>query len=117
MSAAAPARDDLLDALRAVLDALDIPHPATVGDSEAHARILNMRVMHAVVMLQSVMRTADRREPSSARQWTPGDLREVRWSTEYLRDRLAEHPAEGRYKTWQQLVAELDAARESGGAR
>jgi hypothetical protein len=31
----------------------------------------------------------------------------------YLRERLAEHPAEG-YKTWDERVAELDAARSCG---
>jgi hypothetical protein len=37
----------------------------------------------------------------------------------YLRERLAEHPAEG-YKTWDERVIELEAARKAspvGGAR
>jgi hypothetical protein len=54
-----PSRDDLLDALRAVCEALDIPHPATAGDGETHDRILKERVMHVVVMLRSVL-TPDR---------------------------------------------------------
>lgn len=102
MSAADPSRDDLLDALRAVLEALDIPHPATVGDAEVHDRILLERVMHAVVMLRGVLE--------------PDRCPDVPWSTAYLRERLAEHPAQG-YKTWQQQAAELEAARKSGGAR
>jgi hypothetical protein len=38
---------------------------------------------------------------------------DVPWSVEYLRARLAEHPAEG-YKTWAERVAELERARQSG---
>lgn len=101
MSGADSPRNDLLDALRAVREALDIPHPATVGDGETHDRILQERVRHAVVMLRSVLE--------------PDRHPDVPWSTAYLRDRLAEHPAEG-YKTWQQLTAELEGARKSGGA-
>jgi hypothetical protein len=41
-----------LHALRAVLDALDIPNPATVGDGEIHDRILHERVLHAVIFLR-----------------------------------------------------------------
>jgi hypothetical protein len=74
-----PSRDDLLDALQAVRDALDIPHPATVGDGEADHRILKERVMHAVVMLKSIPE--------------PDGFPDVPWSTAYLRDRLAEHRA------------------------
>ncbi|MGH3263111.1 MAG: hypothetical protein ACRDNS_14060 [Trebonia sp.] len=101
-SGAESPRENLLEALRAVREALDIPRPATVGDGEAHDRILEERVMHAVVMLRSILELD--RHP------------DVPWSTAYLRDRLAEHPAEG-YKTWQQRTAELEAARKSGGAR
>ena len=38
----------------------------------------------------------------------------VAWHTEYLREQLAKHPAEG-YKTWDERVAELDAERKKGG--
>lgn len=44
---------------------------------------------------------------------------DVAWSTAYLRERLAEHPAEG-YKTWEERLAELEAARTAApkdGAR
>lgn len=101
MSAAELSRDGLLDALRAICEALDIPHPATVGDGEVHDRILMERVMHTVVMLRSVLE--------------PDRSPDVAWSTAYLRGRLAEHPPVG-YKTWQQQTAELEAARKSGGA-
>jgi len=86
-------------ALRAVLEALGIPHPATVGDGEAHDKILAERVMHTVVFLQSFL---DGGEPD--------------WSLGYFRERLAEHPAAG-YRTWDEAVAELAARRAAGGAR
>lgn len=69
------------DLLRAVLEALDIPHPATIGDSEVHVRVLADRVMHAVIALQDVL--ADR------------SYTDVEWSTAYLRKKLHEHPPTG----------------------
>ena len=65
--------------LEAVLEAVDIPHPATIGDGEVHGRILADRVMHARVALEGALRRGD----------DPG------WSAEYLRGRLAEKPATG----------------------
>ncbi|MGW0626076.1 Rmf/CrpP fold protein [Streptomyces sp. NPDC002758] len=51
------------DLLAAVLDALDIPHPATVGDSEAHDRILIDRASHAKIALRgSTVGTVGTRE-------------------------------------------------------
>jgi hypothetical protein len=85
------------DALQAVLEALDIPHAATVGDDQKRAKILDERLGHAVCMLQGIL----------GRDVHP----DVPWSVAYLRARLAEHPAEG-YKTWAERMAELDAARE-----
>lgn len=67
------------DLLAAVLEALDIPHPATVGDTETHDRILVDRVMHTVIALKGVFQRGD----------DPG------WSADYLRRRLAEHPPTG----------------------
>ena len=69
--------------LAAVLEALDIPSPATVGDGEVHDRILLDRVMHAKVALEGVLQRGDE----------PG------WSADYLRSRLAEKPATG-YRVW-----------------
>lgn len=69
--------------LAAVLEALDIRHPATVGDSEAHGEILASRVMDAVTALRGVLQEGD----------DPG------WSADYLRSRLAEKPADG-YRVW-----------------
>jgi hypothetical protein len=89
------------DALAAVLEALDIPHAATVGEEEKRDKILKERIGHTVVMLNSIL---------------GGDTFDPAWSIAYLHDRLAEHPATG-YKTWQERMAELDTARAAGGVR
>lgn len=67
--------------LAAVLDALDIPAPATFGDTAAHDRVLNDRTCHAKIALRSVLEDS-----------TPLG---VDWTTQYLRERLAEHPPTG----------------------
>jgi len=91
-----PDARELLDALTAVREALDIPHAATVGDDVTRARILDQRLGHTVVMLQGILgRDADV---------------DIPWSIGYLRARLAKHPAEG-YKTWPEAVAEMEAAK------
>jgi hypothetical protein len=87
---------ELLDALTAVREALDIPHAATVGDDETRAKILDQRTGHAVAMLRGILD----RDP----------VADIPWSVAYLRERLAEHPASG-YKTWDERVAELEAAK------
>ncbi len=86
-----PARD----ALAAVFEALDVPHGATVADQEARNCILVQRAGHARAMLAGIL---------------GGDTFDAVWQVAYLRGRLAEHPAEG-YTTWQQRMAELDAAQ------
>ncbi len=43
------------DVVRAVLEALGIPHSATVGDREAHDRISGERAMHAALALRSTL--------------------------------------------------------------
>lgn len=70
------------DLLASVLDALDIPHPATVGDRAAHREALADRAMDAVIALRGVLDQGDE----------PG------WSADYLRARLSEKPATG-YRT------------------
>ncbi|MGP4092570.1 hypothetical protein [Streptomyces sp. KR55] len=79
----APSVDELRELLAAVLEAIAIPHPATVGDGEVHGRILLDRVMDARVALEGVLQRGDE----------PG------WSADYLRERLAEKPATG-YRAW-----------------
>ena len=91
------------DALEAALEALDIPFAATVGDDEIRMKILEHRLGYTVVMLKSILRE-EYPTPDAA------------WSIEYLRDRLAEHPAVG-YKTWDERVAELDAMKALDAAR
>jgi hypothetical protein len=91
-----PDAADLLAALAAVREALDIPHAATVGDDEIPAKILDERLGHTVAMLAGILD----RDP----------VADIPWSAGYLRERLAEHPAEG-YKTWAERVAELEAAK------
>jgi hypothetical protein len=86
-----------LDALAAVREAIDIPHAATLGDEARRAHVLAARVMRAVICLEALTgKHADR---------------EVAGEVAYLRERLAEHPAEG-YKTWDQAVAELRGRKD-----
>ncbi|MGH3193113.1 MAG: hypothetical protein ACRDOL_38860 [Streptosporangiaceae bacterium] len=88
--------DDLLDVLRAVREAIGIPHGATVGDQEVRDAILVERAGHAAVMLAGILgadATVD-----------------IPWSVAYLREQLAKHPAVG-YKTWDERAAELEAAK------
>jgi hypothetical protein len=80
-----------------VLEALDIPYAATMGDDQIRAKIVEHRLGHAVVMLKSVL-GEDHPAPDTA------------WAITYLRARLADHPAVG-YKTWEQRMAELDGGR------
>lgn len=65
--------------LAAVLEAIALPYPATVGDAEVHDRILLDRVIDARVAIEGVLQRGDE----------PG------WSADYLRARLAEKPAVG----------------------
>lgn len=76
--------------LAAVLEALTIPHPATIGDREAYSRILADRAMHASIALENVLHRDD----------DPG------WSADYLRARLAEHPPTGYRAAGQQTGAD-----------
>ncbi|GBQ01045.1 hypothetical protein SSP531S_24750 [Streptomyces spongiicola] len=77
------ATNELRGLLAAIREALDIPYPATVGDTEAHAQILSDRVMHARIALENVLDRGN----------DPG------WSADYLRARLTEHPPTG-YRHW-----------------
>ncbi|WP_328846097.1 hypothetical protein [Streptomyces sp. NBC_00258] len=87
--------NELRDLLAAVLEAIDLPHPATVGGNEAHDQLLAVRVTHARIALRAVLDD------------TPGDLGPA-WNAAYLRERLAEHPIAG-YVTADQAHAALDA--------
>jgi hypothetical protein len=81
MSAAAAPRE-VRELLAAVLEALSIPFPATVGDHARYSEVLEERAMHARLALDRVL------DPHGA----PLGLT---WETSYLRQRLAEHPPAG----------------------
>jgi hypothetical protein len=83
------------DLLTVVLEALDIPHPATIGGEKAHDEVVNARVTHVAVALRSVL--DDR------------PLMGIEWTAAYLREQLAKHPATG-YVT----VAQAHAALAEG---
>ncbi|MGV4889269.1 hypothetical protein ACSR0Z_22175 [Streptomyces viridosporus] len=84
------------DLLAVVLEALDIPHPATSGGAEVYAQVRNDRATHAVVALRSVL--------------DDKPLMGIEWTTDYLREQLAQHPAAG-YVTVAQAHAALDAGK------
>lgn len=85
---------ELRSLLEAVREAIAIPYAATMGDDQARARVLTERVMHAQIALTNVLDRGD----------DPG------WSADYLRARLAEHPATG-YRHW-----DTASTRVGGGA-
>ncbi|MFB7242682.1 hypothetical protein ACFCYX_09465 [Streptomyces populi] len=66
--------------LAAVLAAIDLPAPATLGDREVFQRLLEDRVLDAVVALTGALG-----EPPAA-DWGLG------WHTDYLCKRLATKP-------------------------
>lgn len=86
---------DVRDLLAAVLEALDIPHPATAGGDEVYARIRNDRATHVTVALRSVL--------------DDKPLMDIEWTTAYLREQLTFHPPTG-YVT----VAQAHAALAEG---
>lgn len=87
--------DDVRGLLAAVLEALDIPHPATTGGEEVYGRIRHERATHAVVALRCVLDVKP--------------LMDIEWTAAYLREQLAKHPAAG-YVT----VAQAHAALAEG---
>jgi hypothetical protein len=103
---------EAIELLRAIREAVVIPYPATVGDGEVHDRILLERIGHVRTALKSAL------DGTLISGWA--------WMTDYLRERLAEHPpvgyvtqeradaalAEG--KTWPEAVTPPDAG--DGGA-
>lgn len=76
------------DLLAAVLDAVAIPAPATLGDVPAYERILLERVGHVRAALTSALD-----DPQA-------DPDRLTWTAGYLRERLAETPPTG-YQGWQ----------------
>ncbi|MFF5009656.1 hypothetical protein ACFY3G_43365 [Streptomyces phaeochromogenes] len=80
--------------LAAVLEALDLPYPATIGGSEAHDQLLAVRASHARIALRAVLDDGPDLGPA--------------WNAAYLREQLAKHPVAG-YVTADQAHAALDA--------
>lgn len=83
---------EVRDLLAAVLEAIDLPHPATTGGAEVHDRLLSARVVHARVALRNLLDDGPDLGPA--------------WTARYLRERLAEHPVTG-YVTVDQAHAAL----------
>ncbi|MFB6875691.1 hypothetical protein [Streptomyces sp. NPDC056323] len=79
-----PLDGPILEFLQTILDAIDIPAPATPDDAAEYNRVLADRAGHAAVALRDVL--------AGAAQFGPG------WITRYLRARLDETPATG-YRT------------------
>jgi hypothetical protein len=73
--------------LEAVLEAIDLPAPATFGDEDAFARLLVNRVLDAVVFLHGVLG-----DPLA------GTV-EDDWHVDYLRRQLAKKPPTT-YRHW-----------------
>lgn len=76
---------DLLDA---VVDALDVPAPATVGDESTYRRVVADRAMEACTAVRAAL----------------ADDVPVPHRAAYLRDRLAAQPVDG-YQHWQETGA------------
>lgn len=84
------------DLLTAVLEAMDVPHPATTGGAPVADRLLAERVMHARGALRDAL----------ADEFNLGPA----WYATFLRERLAEHPVTG-YVTVDQAHAALEAGK------
>jgi hypothetical protein len=80
--------------IEVVLEALHIPHAATVGDDEVRQRILNERLMWTVASLRDLVADHDYAIAITA-------------ALAYLRERLAEHPPVG-YVTSEQAHERLN---------
>ncbi|MFF5773867.1 hypothetical protein ACFY8V_32780 [Streptomyces californicus] len=84
-----PTAAEIRALLDAVLDAIDIPHPATIGDTDAYRAVLDRRLGLAVI----VARAALVEGPDS-----------VAWNTAYLRRKLEALPPTG-YRHYADTVA------------
>jgi len=99
MSATLPG--DIRDMLAAVLAAIDIPLPATVGDHDCYREVLEDRVGWARVALNRVV---------------AGDASDLTWEAAFLRAKLAEHSPAG-YNTgpWPGMPVDGGQHPEGGG--
>ncbi|MCZ0207925.1 hypothetical protein OZK63_21165 [Streptomyces sp. UMAF16] len=83
------------DLLTVVLEAIDLPHPATSAGTEVHDQLLADRVVHARIALRGAL-------------GLDGPRMGLAWEVQHLRERLAEHPITG-YVTAAQADDALDA--------
>jgi hypothetical protein len=63
-----PLSPGVIDLLRAVLTAIDIPYPTTAGD-EAYQRTLAERAMHTAITLRRVLGTERPSFPADELAW------------------------------------------------
>lgn len=103
-----PLNVDLVDILEAVRDALALPYPATVGDTDTYRRILDARAMHVRVFLDFALRDLGRQRDILGDDFA---VEMITSGLAHLRARTAETPAIG-YKTSEQAKAE----REGGAS-
>ncbi|MFJ2007386.1 hypothetical protein [Streptomyces chartreusis] len=92
-----PLPDDVRDLLAAVLEAIDLPHPATHAGAEVHDRLLATRVIQARIALRAAL-------GNDALSLGPA------WDAQYLREQLARHPVTG-YVTAEQAQVALDEGK------
>ncbi|WP_413102107.1 hypothetical protein [Streptomyces sp. Inha503] len=92
-----PLYEDVAALLRVVVEGLDIPAPATVGDTEQYRAILDRRVMHVVVAIEAVLN-----DPTGLG---------TQWTADYLRRKLSEHPPTG-YRPWDAPPSQPDGEVE-----
>lgn len=71
---------DVRALLDAVLDAIDIPYPATTADDETYRTILDRRLSLAVIVARAALAE------------NPADYG---WNADYLRQKITQHPATG----------------------
>jgi hypothetical protein len=105
---------DLRALLAAILEAIDVPHPATTGGAEVADRLLSARAMHVRVALRALL---------------DDGVSDAGWTAAYLRERLAEHPIAGYVtvdqadaalsegKTWSEAVTLPAEPAQAGGDR
>ncbi|MEU8277404.1 hypothetical protein ACFYOK_29585 [Microbispora bryophytorum] len=91
------AADDLLDLLRAVREALDLPHAASLDGDKTRDEILGRRLLSVGSVLSCVLDDG-----------VPADYLSV--TARFLRDQTAKHPATG-YVTHEQAMAEVKAGK------
>jgi hypothetical protein len=89
-----PLSPGVIDLLRAVLTAIDIPYPATAGDEAYYQRALAERAMHTAITLRRVLGTERPSFPADELAWEAAYLHPA--AREGSSDRLQHRPLAGR---------------------